>query len=144
MRRHHVSKRSGLLGALALLVFMAASGPLSAAPIDLNTATQSDLMSLKGIGEVRARSIIADREKNGPFRSVDDLRRVKGIGKKTVERLRSLVTVGAAAEEAPASDMDQGAPGQVRPDASRRPDEGAQEIQFPKDESTGPDDVEVL
>ncbi|MFQ5730955.1 MAG: ComEA family DNA-binding protein, partial [Planctomycetaceae bacterium] len=62
--------------------------------IDLNTATHLELMQLEGIGEMLAERILADREQNGPFDSIDDLRRVKGIGPKTVEKLRPYVRVG--------------------------------------------------
>jgi comEA protein len=61
--------------------------------INLNTATKSELMSLPGIGEVMAERIITYREHVGPFRSADDLARIKGIGKKRMEQLRPLVTV---------------------------------------------------
>lgn len=61
-------------------------------PINLNAADPMMLESLPGIGPATATAIIDDREANGPFRSVDDLDRVAGIGPATVERLRSLVT----------------------------------------------------
>jgi competence protein ComEA len=48
--------------------------------IDLNTASMTELMTLPGIGETRARSIVIDRERNGPFRSVDEVTRISGIG----------------------------------------------------------------
>lgn len=64
------------------------------ARIDINTASRAELELLPGVGEVLAREIVADRERNGPFRSVDDLDRVKGIGAVTVERLRDRVKVG--------------------------------------------------
>lgn len=62
--------------------------------IDINSASRAELELLPGVGEVLAREIVADRERNGPFRSVDDLDRVKGIGAVTVERLRDRVKVG--------------------------------------------------
>lgn len=62
--------------------------------IDLNTAGQADLERLPGIGATRARDIIRERQENGPFRSVDELERVKGIGPATVEALRPYITVG--------------------------------------------------
>jgi competence ComEA-like helix-hairpin-helix protein len=57
--------------------------------INLNTATQAELEALPGIGPVIARRIIEGR----PYRSVDDLERVKGIGKKRLDEIRSLVNV---------------------------------------------------
>jgi competence protein ComEA len=56
--------------------------------IDVNMAAWVEWIQLPGIGEVLARRIVDDREMNGPFKSVDDLQRVKGIGPKTVEKLR--------------------------------------------------------
>lgn len=61
-------------------------------PIDLNRASAEDLVALPRIGPVLARRIIKERERRGPYRSADDLTRVKGIGPKTVQRLRLLVT----------------------------------------------------
>ena len=61
--------------------------------LDANSATWVEWTQLDGIGDGLARRIVADREENGPFRSVDDLLRVKGIGPKTLERLRPWVTV---------------------------------------------------
>jgi len=62
--------------------------------ININSATQKELMTLKGIGEVRAKQIIEYRERSGPFRSIEDLKRVKGIGEKTFLALRDKITVG--------------------------------------------------
>jgi comEA protein len=65
--------------------------------LDLNRASAGELMALPGIGEVRALAIVTWRDENGPFSSVDDLERVRGIGPATVERLRPYVTAGGAA-----------------------------------------------
>lgn len=63
--------------------------------VNLNRATAEELDSkLPGIGPAKARAIVADREENGPFKSVDELVRVNGIGEKTLENIRDLVTVG--------------------------------------------------
>ena len=61
--------------------------------IDLNTASAQGLESLPGIGPVMAGRIVAHREVNGPFAAVDDVQDVPGIGPKTLESIRSLVTV---------------------------------------------------
>lgn len=61
--------------------------------IDINSATYIELLQLDAIGEKLAQRIITDRETNGPFKSVDELQRVKGIGPKTVERLRKFLRV---------------------------------------------------
>ena len=62
--------------------------------ININTASATELVDLKGIGKGTARAIVEDREVNGPFKSVDDLTRVPGIGKKTLENLRADITIG--------------------------------------------------
>lgn len=84
-----------LAGLLMLL-----SGLVSAA-VDLNTATVADLEKVKGLGPVKSKAIIEYRDKNGPFKSVDDLKGVKGIGVKTIEKLRPELSVGGEAPAAP-------------------------------------------
>ncbi len=56
--------------------------------VDINTADRLELIELPGIGEVLAKRIIETRQTDGPFAEPDDLRRVKGIGPKIMERLR--------------------------------------------------------
>ena len=62
--------------------------------VNINTATESELEALPGIGKVTAQKIIAFREANGPFHSVDDLVQIDGISTRTAESLRDLVTTG--------------------------------------------------
>jgi len=57
-------------------------------PVDINSASATALSAVPGIGDARARAIIAERQADGPFASVDELARVKGIGPATVESLR--------------------------------------------------------
>ena len=61
-------------------------------PIDLNTAAREDLLELPGIGDKLAERIVAYRKSHGAFRNVEELRKVKGIGKKRMEQVRPLVT----------------------------------------------------
>lgn len=61
--------------------------------VNLNTADAERLATLPGIGEATAHKIIADREANGAFGSVDDLTRVSGIGQKKLEALEGLICV---------------------------------------------------
>ena len=79
--------------------------PSAAAPkrshkglLDLNRATEEDFDALPGIGPRLAERILEYRKSAGAFRSLDELRAVKGIGKKTFERIRPLVTVSSDGE----------------------------------------------
>jgi competence protein ComEA len=56
--------------------------------IDPNSADWPELALMPGIGEQLAKRIVADRQENGPFRDADDLQRVRGIGPRTVERMK--------------------------------------------------------
>jgi len=78
-----------LISAL-LALFMAS--PVFAA-VDLNTATQAELESVKGIGPAKAKAIMVYREKNGGFKNVDDLAKVKGFGKASVAKLKDQFAV---------------------------------------------------
>lgn len=64
-----------------------------AAVLDLNSATEEELTTLPGIGEVLARRIVAYREEHGPFSSPEELMEVSGIGKATYGALADRVTV---------------------------------------------------
>lgn len=61
--------------------------------IALNAAVEEQLVRLPGIGPARARAILALRDRIGRFRSVDQLRRVKGIGRKTLQRIAPLIVL---------------------------------------------------
>ncbi len=61
--------------------------------ININTASKDQLILLPGIGETYAERIIIYRDNNGPYASVDELEKVKGIGKSTLERLRPYIRV---------------------------------------------------
>ena len=63
-------------------------------PIDINVAGKEVFMLLPGIGEVLAQRIIDYRDQNGPFESVENLMNVEGIGKKRLEEIWELVTIG--------------------------------------------------
>lgn len=67
--------------------------PALTARLNVNTATAAELELLPGIGPALAGRIVEDRGANGPFKSVDDLDRVQGIGPKTLERIHALCTV---------------------------------------------------
>ncbi|MGC9796025.1 helix-hairpin-helix domain-containing protein [Fervidobacterium riparium] len=61
--------------------------------IDINTAGIEELQKLPGIGPTKAQEIINYRTKNGPFRSIDEIMNVKGIGKKTFEKMKDMITI---------------------------------------------------
>ena len=61
--------------------------------VNINTADVSELTTLTGIGETRARAIIAWREQNGDFSSPEDLKNVEGIADKTYEKIKDRITV---------------------------------------------------
>lgn len=67
------------------------SGP--AAPVNINTADVAELETLPGVGPVTAAAIVAHRDQSGPFRSVDDLLAVQGIGEAKLAALRDQVVV---------------------------------------------------
>jgi len=64
------------------------------AAVDINTATQSELEAVKGIGPAKAKAIVEHRQKNGPFKSLEGLAEVKGFGKASVEKLKNELAVG--------------------------------------------------
>ena len=78
---------AGLLGALLL-------SSAAMAAVNLNSASQAELEALNGIGPAKAKAIIDFRTKNGPFKTVEELNNVPGIGDKTMEMLKKDVSVG--------------------------------------------------
>ncbi len=69
------------------------SGQTGDGRIDLNTATVEELCTLPGIGEAKAAAIIAYRETNGPFRSVEDLMQVEGIKEGVYSKIKDKITI---------------------------------------------------
>jgi competence protein ComEA len=67
--------------------------PESSQLININTASQSELESLPQIGPVTAVKIIEYRETHGPFSTIDEIQNVSGIGPKTFEKIKDLITV---------------------------------------------------
>jgi competence ComEA-like helix-hairpin-helix protein len=77
--------RSALVSAVLTISSL---GFANASPINVNTATQSELESIKGIGPSKAKTIIAERLDGGHFQDANDLqKRVRGIGMKSVEKM---------------------------------------------------------
>ena len=86
-------KRLSLRLLMSLLSLFAAAS-MAVAAVNLNTATVAELDAVNGIGPSKASAIVEYRNKNGPFKSVDDLQNVKGFGKKSIDKLRPELTVG--------------------------------------------------
>lgn len=83
-KRQSSLRRSVQLLICGLLPVMAWAGP-----VDINTADAATIAKeLQGIGLSKAQAIVAYREKNGSFKSAEELRKIKGIGAKTLERNR--------------------------------------------------------
>lgn len=79
-----------LIGILILLPCLAFAGP-----VDINTASAEQLSeSLTGVGPQKAAAIVAYRQQHGPFRSVADLTKVKGVGESLLEKNKDLIQIG--------------------------------------------------
>ena len=74
----------------------AAAKPPSTAIVNLNTASTTDLEGLPGIGAKTAARILEYRQKNGPFKKVEDLMNVRGVGEKNFLKLKAQITVAPA------------------------------------------------
>ncbi len=83
-----------ILAALSLLLLgLVAADQPPPKLIDINTATAKELEALPAIGEARAQMIVRIRERNGPFKQVEELRALPRLSEKQFEALRKLVTV---------------------------------------------------
>ena len=74
----------------------AASKPAPTTPININTASATDLEGLPGVGAKTAARIVEYRQKNGPFKKVEELMNVRGLGEKNFLKLKPQLTVGTA------------------------------------------------
>ena len=68
--------------------------PSSGEKVNINTAGVDELVTLPGIGKAYAERIVEYRQKNGPFKKVEDIINVRGIGEKTFERIKDRLTIG--------------------------------------------------
>jgi len=94
-RRIQMVKRSVLIGLCVVLIGLLVLPAVVTAgdKININTATKDQLTQLKGVGPVIADRIIEYRDKNGKFKTVEEITEVKGIGKGTFEVIKELITV---------------------------------------------------
>jgi competence protein ComEA len=99
---------------LAALLFSGAA----VAALNLNTATKDELVALPGIGPAKAQAIVDYRNQHGPFKSIDEIRKVKGIGEKLFLQIKPELAIGAPARNAVAQ-----APARTdgKPDAKAAP-----------------------
>ncbi len=79
---------------MKILSILLVSASLMFAVVNINSATQKDFASLKGVGAKKAKDIVSYRTKTKCFKSIDELAKVKGIGKKTVEKNRKNLVLG--------------------------------------------------
>ena len=83
-----------LLKSTILSVLLALSFNLFAAPVNINTADAKTLATnIKGVGDKKAEAIVQYRKTHGPFKSADDLTKIKGIGPKLIEKNREVLLV---------------------------------------------------
>jgi competence protein ComEA len=80
-----------------LAIAIGLASQLACAALNLNTATREELVALSGIGPAKAQAIIDYRTQHGGFKTVEELKDVKGIGARRFERLKSEITVAPAA-----------------------------------------------
>ena len=78
---------------LMVLLFVLCFTVAALAGVNINTADEKELTSLSGIGKVKAAAIIEYRSKHGSFKTLDDFKKVKGIGNKIMKKLRDQITI---------------------------------------------------
>ena len=90
-----------LVPSTSATAYASAQEARSAAPaqvVNLNSATVAQLEALPGIGPSMAQRIVAHREKNGPFKKLEDLMNIQGIGEKSFLKLRPLLSIGGQSD----------------------------------------------
>lgn len=88
---------------LFAVVCLFASMSMAFAAVNLNTATEQELQTLPGIGPAKAKAIIDYRTTKGNFKTIEDLKNVKGIGEKTFDKFKSQLAVSGPTQVEPKS-----------------------------------------
>ncbi|MDQ7000333.1 MAG: helix-hairpin-helix domain-containing protein [Mariprofundus sp.] len=88
-----------MLLSLFVAMFMAGGLAWAGDAVNINSATAKELQKVDGIGAKTAARIVVYREKHGPFKSVDELLNVKGIGKKKLDKAGDELTVSDSADD---------------------------------------------
>src|SRR5258708_7260611 len=124
-RRAMRMRRSFCYGVILALMMIVLSAPVLYAnkkpplqPVNLNTATALELQQVPGIGPSTADKILKMRKSYGQFKSVHDLRAIKGIGPKRMEKMRKYLTVGKTVAQKP---TDRGGKPWAPPSTSKSP-----------------------
>jgi competence protein ComEA len=92
MEKKFVSRMLALLCVSAFIVTFSFSPVLAAEKININTATETELQTLKHIGKVKAQRIVEYRKQH-PFQNVEEIKKIQGIGEKSFEYLKDKITV---------------------------------------------------
>ena len=88
-----------ILRKLVVLVLLGLpAAVLAGGEVDINTADKETLMTLSGVGESFAQKIINYRERNGGFKTVQELTNIRGIGQALVDKNKDILTAGEAAD----------------------------------------------
>jgi competence protein ComEA len=87
---------------LIVALAFAVASQIAAAAVNLNTATKEELVALSGIGPAKAQAILDYRSQHGGFKTVEELKDVKGIGARRFEKLKPELTVTPMTAKAPA------------------------------------------
>ncbi len=96
----HQSRFTISILTLMLIVSFAGMGFADGGQVDLNASTAKELQQLPGIGKGLAKRIVEYRSTHGSFKTVEELMKVKGIGKKTFAKMQDRLTVGSSPEVA--------------------------------------------
>ena len=116
MTRHSFALKN-LIPTLAALLLLAPI--VQAEPVNINTADATALAkSLNGIGPAKAKAIVAYRDKNGPFKSVEQLAMVEGISQKVIDKNRADIKLGNDGSAAPKAGPNKPAGGPAAPAAT--------------------------